>query len=234
MDSATYGFNGCNFRVHQTYAAVNPTDDDLYQQLRAGDERAFGEIYERYADRLYTYVYGRLRSHDVSFEITQELFTSLWMRRHDLIFHTSLSGYLFAATRYQMSRHIRMSKIRAAYFEDFESFRSSLPDNSNEETVYLHELEEAVERSLKTLPSRCEEIFRLSRQHNLTTQEIAQRLNISHKTVENQLTMALKHLRGALREFIVGIVLMVTIGTGTNANNEQGAPNREYRNEMQE
>jgi RNA polymerase sigma-70 factor (ECF subfamily) len=193
-------------------AAVNPGDDDLYERLRAGDERAFGAIYERYADRLYTYVYGRFRSHDVSFEITQELFASLWTRRSELSFHTSLSGYLFAATRYQMSRHIRKSKMRAVYFEDFESFRLSLPDNSNEETIYLHELEAAVERGLKELPSRCEEIFRLSRQHNLTIREIAARLKISHKTVENQLTVALKHLRVALREFIAGIAAMITFG----------------------
>jgi len=175
--------------------------------MRAGDERAFGEIYDRYADRLYTYVYGRFRSQDISFEITQEIFTSLWARRAEIRLHTSLSGYLFAAARYQMSAHIRQSKMRAAYFEEFEMFCLALPDNSNEETVYLHELEDAVERSLKELPSRCEEIFRMSRQEHLSIPEIAQRLNISNKTVENQLTTALKHLRGALREFMVMILL---------------------------
>jgi RNA polymerase sigma-70 factor (family 1) len=218
----------------QTSVAVNPTDDDLYQRLRGGDEKAFGMLYDRYAGRLYAYVFGRMRLRDVSFEIVQELFTSLWVRRTELTLRTSLSGYLFTAVRYQMSRHIRKSKLFVTYFQEFESFRLSLPDNSNEETVYLHELEDAVERSLKELPQRCEEIFRLSRHEHLSIQEIANKLGISHKTVENQLTVALKHLRGSLREFMVGVAFLVWFDSGVDANIEQRTRNIEPRSETQE
>jgi RNA polymerase sigma-70 factor (family 1) len=178
------------------------TDEDLCRLLQAGDAKVFGEIYERYAERLYRYVFGRFRSHDVSFEITQEIFASLWLRRQELDFHTSLSGYLFSATRYQMSRYLRTSKMREQYFREFETFYATMVDNSSEEAVHLHELEVAVEDSLRQLPRRCEEIFRLSRHEHMTVNEIAQQLNISHKTVENQLTTALKHLRGSLRRFM--------------------------------
>jgi len=188
---------------------VSPTDDDLHIRLRYGDEKAFSEIYTRYAERLYTHVYGRFRSHDISFEIAQEVFASLWMRRAEISVHTSLSGYLFAAARNQMSKYIRNSKIRETHFQEFQTFLLSKPNNSNEETVYLHELEDAVERSLKELPQRCAEIFRLSRQSHLSIQEIAERLGISHKTVENQLTVALKHLRVSLREFMIGLLAAI-------------------------
>jgi RNA polymerase sigma-70 factor (family 1) len=188
---------------------VPPTDDDLYMRLRCGDEKAFGEIYTRYADRLYAHIYSRFRSHDISFEIVQEIFVSLWMRRAEIGVHTSLSGYLFTAVRNQMSKRIRHSKIRETYFQEFKKFLLTESNNSNEETVYLHELEDAVERSLKELPERCAEIFRLSRQNHLSIREIAERLGISHKTVENQLTIALKHLRVSLREFMIGLLAAI-------------------------
>ncbi|HYI78022.1 MAG TPA: RNA polymerase sigma-70 factor [Chryseolinea sp.] len=170
--------------------------------LKKEGQDAFNEIYERYWEKLYLFVFNRINSKDVAFEITQEIFVSLWVRRNEIEFHTSLSGYLYAATRYQIIHYIKSSKLKADYLLDFVAFRLSIIDNSNEETVNLHELERAVEKGLEGLPKRCQEIFRMSRQDHKSIQEISEQLNISHKTVENQLTFALKHLRVSLQEFM--------------------------------
>jgi RNA polymerase sigma-70 factor (ECF subfamily) len=179
--------------------------------LEKGKEEAFSEIYDRYWERLYMYVFNRMHSGDLAFEITQDLFVSLWQRRREVVFHSSLSGYLFASVRYRIVRHINNSKIREKYFRDFENFTGSYSDNSNEESVNLHQLEEAIELSIQELPGRCQEIFRMSRYRNMSVKEIATHLGLSHKTVENQLTIALKHLRASLGEFmLLPIIIFLT------------------------
>lgn len=182
---------------------TNHSDEELCCLLKEGRDDAFSEIYERYWERLYKYAFNRINFDSIAFDITQEIFVSLWVRKREIVFHTSLSGYLYTALKYQIIRHVKSSKLRSDYLHDFVSFRLSLADNSNEETVNLHELENAVERSLEELPKRCQEIFKMSRHENKTIKEISEQLNLSHKTIENQITTALKHLRVSLDEFVV-------------------------------
>jgi RNA polymerase sigma-70 factor (family 1) len=188
---------------------TNHSDEELCLLLKQGGEDAFGEIYERYWERLYTFAFHRTHSPDDSFDVTQELFVSLWTRRMDIEFHTSLSGYLYASIRYQIIKNIRSSKLKERYLQDFVAFSPAPVDNSNEETLALHELENTLERSLEGLPKRCQEIFKMSRKQNRSIEEIAKELNISQRTVENQLTIALRHLRVSLGEFIGVIYLLV-------------------------
>jgi len=171
--------------------------------LKREREEAFCEIYERYWEKLYRYVFNRTSSSDVAFEITQDVFVSLWNRRQEVVFHSSLSGYLFASVRYGIIRYIRSSRLRDDYFRDFTLYISSHRDNSNEDQMNLHQLEEAIEASVRELPERCREIFRMSRYQNMSIKEIAGKLEISHKTVENQLSAALNHLRKSLGEFML-------------------------------
>ncbi|OFY41773.1 MAG: hypothetical protein A2X18_10650 [Bacteroidetes bacterium GWF2_40_14] len=178
--------------------------------LEKGREEAFSEIYERYWEKLYVYVFNRTHSADISFEITQDVFVSIWQRRHEVVFHSSLSGYMFASVRYKILRYIKSSIIREEYCRDYTLFSQSLSDNSNEEKVNLHQLEEAIEKNIRELPKRCQEIFRMSRYQNLSIKEIADKLNISHKTVENQLTIALSHLRKSLGEFMLLVLFLIS------------------------
>lgn len=120
-----------------------------------------------------------------------------------MVFQSSLPGYLYASVRYGIIRHIKEDRLREDYCRDFTFFISCHGENSNEEKINLHQLEDAIELSVKELPGRCREIFRMSRYQNMSVKEIAQKLGISHKTVENQLTAALKHLRKSLGEFML-------------------------------
>ena len=83
--------------------------------LEKGREEAFSEIYERYWEKLYVYVFNRTHSSDAAFEITQDIFVSLWQRRREVIFHSSLSGYLFASVRYRIIRYIKSNRVREDY-----------------------------------------------------------------------------------------------------------------------
>ena len=138
----------------------------------------------------------------MAYELTQDVFVSLWARRDQLSIQVSLSGYLFGAMRNQIFKYINRSDVRARYLEDFLRFNQQRVDNSNQETIILHDLEQAVENSLSSLPARCQEIFRLSRYEHRSIREIADQLNISNRTVENQLHRALKHLKVELGDFM--------------------------------
>lgn len=152
---------------------------------------------------MYKYIFNRLRSHDIAFELLQDVFLSMLERKEKIVFHTSLSGFLFASVRYQIINHIDKQKVRRKYREEFVAFHQARACNSNEEVIDLRDLEGAIDRSIKELPIRCQQIFKMSRLQNLSITEIAQQLNISHRTVENQLSAALKHLRMSLGEFMV-------------------------------
>ncbi|MDI9861968.1 RNA polymerase sigma-70 factor [Flectobacillus rhizosphaerae] len=182
---------------------------ELFSLLQEGKSMAFDEIYERYWSKLYAYAYNRLRDKETCEEIIQEVFVSLWANRKTTKIESSVSGYLYQAVKFQMLNFMKSAEVRNNYLAQFSHFRDQLFDDSNNESIAFNELRMMLEKSMSDLPEKCQEVFRMSRVQHLSIQEIAQQLNISHKTVENHLTKALKHLREDLGDFLI---LMVVLG----------------------
>lgn len=168
--------------------------------LKAGDEQAFEGFYEHFADRLYSFVYNRIRSKEEAEEIIQEIFISLWTNRERLIITSSVESYLFSAAKYRLLNFMQAVNVRKKYAADFSKFLCKLYDSSTEEAVNLRDLESLIEERISELPKQCQTAFRLSRMQDKSIQVIAQRMNISTRTVENYITTALKHLRANLGE----------------------------------
>lgn len=141
-------------------------------------------------------------------EIIQEVFFSFWNKRNSLEISQSLKAYLFTAVKFQILKYIRTEKLYLQYAESYSAFRLGLVDNSNEESINLNNLKNTIETEVAKLPEKCQQIFRLSRNEHQSIKTISDLLQISHKTVENQLTKALKHLRSSLGELLV---LSVTV-----------------------
>ena len=179
------------------------TDIQLFDLIKSGRAEAFDELYDRYWEKLYNYAYHRTRSKDVAFEIVQDIFVSLWSRREVINLQSSLSGYLFASARFQIIGFIRNSKQKEHYLEDYLRFASSSVDNSNEESMMMHDLQTTLERSIDDLPSHCREITRLSVLLHWPVEKISEKLGISHRTVENQLSLARKRLKSSLRDYVM-------------------------------
>lgn len=174
---------------------------DLIALLQSGDMEAYACIYNEYWTKLYAYVYNRLKVKEVTEEIIQEVFFSLWTRREELQLDHSLSAYLYTAVKYQMFNYIKADKVRKTYASSFARFDKAGEDNSNQEYIDCVDLANAVEKEVSRLPEKCQQVYRMSRHQHQSIQDIAATLNISHKTVENHLTKALKHLRLAFREY---------------------------------
>jgi len=173
---------------------TNHTDHDLLHLLIQGSEEAFEQIYRRYGESLNRFAYTRTGMKEESEEIVQEVFVTLWQKRHHLRRVTSLNGYLFRAIQNRIISYYRSAKVRQEYANNFALFAITNEDSVHHEVEHA-ELQAILSNGLKDLPERCQEAFKLSRLHDMPIPEIARRMQISSRTVENYITQALKHLR---------------------------------------
>ena len=180
------------------------TDQQILEHLAKNDVRAFDFLYNKYFSKLYGAVYKRLQNRELTEEVVQELFISLWERRGVLTISTTIETYLFSSVKYLVIAQYKKNNL-------FEKYSNSLnPEvndtNFTEQVIAFDELNAAYQNSLKLLPERCREIFLLKRT-GLSQREISEKMDISEKTVENQMTKALKFLREALSDYTVLVVL---------------------------
>ncbi|MES2517726.1 MAG: RNA polymerase sigma-70 factor [Bacteroidota bacterium] len=182
------------------------TDQQILEYLAKSDVRAFDFLYQKYFSKLYGAVYKRLQNRELTEEVVQELFISLWERRTVLAISTTIEAYLFSSVKYLVIAQYKKNNL-------FEQYSASLnPDSDNdnftEQAVAFDELNEAYQKSLLMLPERCREVFLLKRS-GLSQKEISEKLDISEKTVENQMTKALKILREALSDYTTLLILLI-------------------------
>lgn len=184
--------------------------DEMLLALLAGEEEeafsAFEEIYHRYWKKLYILAYRRINEYEVSEELVQDIFTSLWVKRCTVTIQT-LSAYLFVAMKYKVINYIQKEMVKQSVLR-----LNKVPetDNSTEEIILMDDLNHALEKEISKLPDKCQQVFKLSRGNHLSTKQVALKLGISEKTVENHLSKAMKMLRMNLRHFtclIVSILL---------------------------
>jgi RNA polymerase sigma-70 factor (ECF subfamily) len=186
------------------------SDELLIELLKEDDMTAFEEIYHRYWPRLYSMGYKRMKIREATEELVQDIFSSLWINRHTVIIQ-SLPSYLLASMKYKVINYMRHEVVKKNYI-DHEMAWSDTLDNSTEERVLLYDLQGALEKEINKLPAACQTIFKLSRQHNLSMKQVASKLGLSEKTVENQLGKAFKVLRANLKHFTFFCAALFCIG----------------------
>lgn len=174
------------------------SDEALVHLVADDDHAAYMEIYDRYAGVLYVHARKKLNDREEARDLIQELFTSFWKNRAKLQLQTQLSNYLYTAIRYRIINCITHKKLESAYLE---SQKDIFPYESVQTDHLLREkeLQRLISCEVDCLPKKMREIFRMSRQLNLTHKEIAQELDISEATVKKQVNNALKVLRVKLR-----------------------------------
>lgn len=173
------------------------SDADLIIALKEGNLNAFNQVFDRYAKRLYRFSMGYLKSAENAEEIVQEVFLKIWNNREELIVQKSFDSYLFTIAKNGILNTIRKSKSEQAYL----SYAKLYPGKNVllDQELDFKELEKAYQEAIAQLSPRRKEIFLLSREQSLSNAEIAKRMNISVKTVENQMTSALAEIRKNLR-----------------------------------
>ncbi|SDG29044.1 RNA polymerase sigma-70 factor, ECF subfamily [Pedobacter terrae] len=167
-------------------------DHALFDLLKQGDEVAFGKIYSRYWAELYNAAYKRLPEKEKCQDIIQNIFTDLWNRKAELDLENPVA-YLHTAVRFQTLKHLARSPKNSFFGKSFEN---ELISPLQADGILLEkEVAGLLELFIKALPEKRRNIFMMHYFEGLSTAKIAFELNISQKTVQNQLANATQALR---------------------------------------
>ncbi len=188
----------------------NLTDEQLITFLKEDSEAAFDEIYNRYWSKLYNHAYKRLEVRETTEELLQDLFTKLWVNRKKIVIKTTLATYLTTSIKYLVLNQLDKETVRRRFSINTAQVKTKY-SNCTEETILILELENQLTTQLQKLPPKCKSVFELSRFENFSNKAIAQQLNISEKTVENQISKAVKLLKTGLKDSIISGLILFTI-----------------------
>ena len=191
------------------------TDEELWFAIQEHDSsRAFAVLYNRYWRKVYYAAGHYLDNKAMARQIVHDVFVVLWEKRKTLQIQ-QFDAYLRVAAKYHVFSHLRTEKRSpVVYIEPSREWNGGHVQNDYEEKSGYNDLENQLRQVLTPLPRRCREIFWMSRIEQLSNSEIAGKLGISKRTVENQLTQALKFLKLFYKHITVYILLNIML---TNA-----------------
>lgn len=179
----------------------NLTDLELANLLKKGDQYAYTQIFERYNEVLLRHACRFLENQNEAGDIVQDIFLVLWQKRESIVFNTALSAYLYRSVRNRIFDLISHQKVVARYAESIGIFMEqgyTLVDDRIREK----ELAAIIEKEIEALPAKMREVFLLNKQEEYSYQEIAGRLNITHRTAKQQVYNAVKILKLKLDPFL--------------------------------
>lgn len=178
---------------------LNEDDQTLLQKIASGDEKSFNILYEKYWKEIYNNCRRLLNDHEKAQDITQEILVGLWLNRAKLSID-NLSAYLYIAVRNRVLRIFEREK-RFVSFENLLSLSETGINNEHADFLAIkNEFLKAYNGLLNTLPSQRKKIFNYYFDDGLSTDEIADRLSLSRKTVQNQLGRAVSFLKTNLSQ----------------------------------
>jgi RNA polymerase sigma-70 factor (ECF subfamily) len=173
-------------------------EKELVTKLVQGNEQSFREIYDFYVRKVYRFVYSYVRERSEAEDITQNVFMRIWERRFLLDAEKSFAGLIFTISHRAVMDYFRRQSAKSL-LDMQHTCDVDIPSSATPaDWVYARQLESLYEKALQSLPAKRKEIFLLSRHNGLTNKQIAERLGISVKTVENQMTAALSSLKTSL------------------------------------
>ena len=183
-------------------------NSDNIEDLMRGDEKIFEKIFKFYFNRLVYYAQEFILDEEVAKEIVQDIFMKLWERKETLSENTNIQAYLFVLTRNQCLnylKHIKIGNQFRKYSQEqarsMELNLTALEDECSEKLIAA-ELEQRINEAVDSLPDQCKKVFEMSRYDGLKYKQIAEKLNISVKAVEANISRALRQLSEYLKDYL--------------------------------
>jgi RNA polymerase sigma-70 factor (ECF subfamily) len=186
-------------------------EEDLFSKLvQQGDERSFASFYNLLWEPLYIYVYKVLQDRDEAMDVVQETFVSVWQQREKVLETNSIKAYTYSIARYKALSTLRKNIKQKDYLDSILLYFDQYAQTP-EEILIANQLKGLLDEQIADLPPKMKEIFLLSRDAQLTYKEIAERLNISDKTVKKQIYNSLKILRMRLNQAQLSLLIGVFV-----------------------
>lgn len=171
-------------------------------------EENFEEVFKTHYKSLHAYACTLVRDPAPAEEIVQTIFVRLWEKKEALTIRERLSSYLYRAVHNESLNYLQQLKRKSAY--QSHAMRQYTNNNENaSEKIRLRELESRLEKAMNELPEQCRTIFQLSRFEELKYKEIADRMDLSIKTVENQMGKALRLMRLKLLDYLAVFLVVL-------------------------
>jgi RNA polymerase sigma-70 factor (ECF subfamily) len=196
---------------------MNQLQPGIIRLIKNGDEKAFEIVFRSYYSRLVRFANEYVADSEISRNLVQNVFLKLWENRNSLKETETINGYLYTLTRNESIsylRHLKVSQKFAGKIQaEYENRMLNLDALSNLDfnAFDMNRLELAIIKILEELPERCREVFILSRFEQLKNQEIAEKLQITNKAVESNITRALKIFREQLKDYLPASYIVILI-----------------------
>ncbi len=187
--------------------------DDLIGRLKQNDKEAFNLLFYMYAEKLFKFSMTFFNSTSEAEEVVQEVFLKIWVNRKSISNPSTFNSYIYTIAKNLIFNNLKKN----VYKKKYESYLYTNPRphlNDTENEVIYEETLQQIEAALDQLPKKRKEVFLLSRRDGLKNKEIAEKLEISIKTVETHMSLSLKFLKDTLRlddDHLKMITLMVIL-----------------------
>ena len=172
---------------------------NILELIASGDEQAFARLYNRYNDKLLRFSFSITRSRQTAEETVEDVFINIWCNREKLPAIDDIAVYLYTAVK-NRSLNVLSKKsydiITAPY--DFLHIELQPLSTTPYESLVTHEMMHKMNAAIEALPARCKMIFKLVREDGLRYKEVASILNISVKTIDAQMAIAVKKICAAI------------------------------------
>ena len=168
--------------------------DFLLDELCVGNRDAFNVVFRKYYGKVSNFIDAIIKDTQAAEDIAQDIFVKLWTRHASLTGVRSLDSYIYMMARNAAIDHIRKDRNFAIPDE----IRDTYGNCETEELYFASEKELIIKLVLAGMPEKRRKIFEMNRYSGLSNEEIAKKLSVSKKTIENQITLALKELRQAI------------------------------------
>jgi RNA polymerase sigma-70 factor, ECF subfamily len=163
------------------------------KRISEDDQRSFDDLFMHYQPKLIHFINGFIKDQEEARDMAQDIFFKIWTSRATLTRVNSFKSYLFQMARHAIYDYYDHSLVKQKY--ESKQMELSGSEESIEANIYAQELELSLDLAIENMPEQRKLIYKLSRKEGLSNDEIAKRLNLNKRTVENQISLALAALR---------------------------------------
>ncbi len=179
---------------------------DLFSEVKNNNRNAYEALFRQLYTPLVRFAREIVKDTDAAEDLVQEVFVKIWERRHQIQIETGIKSYLYMAVKNQCLNALRIEQRNAFLSDDFNDDLRVANNQTDLQTNTIH-LKQHIAEAIEKLPPRCALIFKMSRFEEKTYQEIADALELSVKTIENQMGKALQLLRLHLGSYLNALLI---------------------------
>lgn len=182
---------------------------DVVNEIKAGNTHVFEQVYHEFHARLYFFVLKRTQSKDIAEEVVQMAFIKLWEKRTTLSKEYPIEVQLARITRTTLIDVLRKQALEHKVLTSVE--KDATEKFIHSDPLVFEELNNQFKEAVDSLPPTCRRIYKLSKEDGLTYKEIASLLSISSKTVETQMSKAIKTIKSRVSATVIIYLILFNI-----------------------